>query len=451
MKSLSLTVIILLSSAFIYANKNHISINTNSDTNNSKILNISLSEAVELSLNNSIDSKRANLALSKTQLQLYTVWSKILVTPTNLSLSGSVSVNDTDNKTGFNYNLGVSHSFTMKTAFEVYKTVLDWKKGLISYHKARDLIKVNTVKTYFKSLLGQKRIEQKNRAMENSKKVFATTADKYNKGLSSEIEKLKAELDYLNKIPEIERIKTIYENDIATLKLLLGIDNNKNLMLTGELPVFEVETVDFKPEMLNDNLNLKMSTLDYQAAINEINSSYSDLTPSLRLQYGLSGGLKNDLFQSDLSDNNAWKKPVNSISISVSIPIGGYLPFSSEQNNILNKTFAVEDLRLSRELLFNKTILDVTNLINSVKNNNKTIKSLNLNLKIANKTFDLLEKEYNDGNIPYDELIKTMNDRDEIEYNILNYSAETLFYLIDIDLILNTDFRIFKGVMNNEK
>ncbi len=403
---------------------------------------ITIYDAIDMALGLSLSSRQNNLMLKRLELEINTAWLRPIFDPTSLSLSVSGGYNQTNENSSIGINIGVSHNIDMNSITDVYKTVLDWQNGQITYDKAKGVITGSVIKSYLKIILLKQRIDFINETIRQAKIVFDNISDQYRRGYVSEIQKLKSELNYLTLIPDLESLNSSYKNEINNFRFITGIDENCRINFLTQIPDFAIENITMNNSMIDQNIDLAYSRMAEKIAQNILTDSIFNMIPSLRVQYsmntssGLNGG-----------DNVEFSQPANSFSLSLSIPLDAYLPFSTEHNSIISNRYKLEESRLSTQIKIQRLLIDIDALINKINSQRDKLTMLSINREIANRTFLLVQNEYNLGNVSIDDLIETKNDLNEIEFSIMSAKSEILNTIVDLDLIINNDFEFFRRII----
>ena len=388
---------------------------------------ITVDEAVILAADNNISLKRQRINLESLERKNKTSWNS--VSP-SVSLSGGVTkpldgiVTDMEAQTEYTYNVGASArlSLTPSLYTSIKDASLKYESGKTSYEEAVRQIELNVRKLFYNLIYTQESMNLQRRNMETARIRYENNRDKYNRGQLSELDLLQSQYSYESLRPNIESAEIAYQNSIASFKQTLGISQDEKIELSGSLS----EAVP--PESFTVN-----QTIDELPAIKKIKASieqqenlllatrFSAYGPSVSASYswGLNGN--------DKVEELKQHQESHSLSLSVSIPLDGYLPWSNGANNIANQKAALQDLQLQLENERTTASLNLQNSIKNILQKQSQMDLLDRNVALAQKTYDMTLTAYNHGSRDLltlqnsaDSLLKAKTDRESKKYELIS-------------------------------
>ncbi|MCL2435582.1 MAG: TolC family protein [Lentimicrobiaceae bacterium] len=262
--------------------------------------------------------------------------------------------------------------------------------------RASKIVLVNNVKkAYYRVLLMQ---ESYNALMENYKNIednakFIT--DKYNQGLVSEFEKLRADVQVQNAKPSINAAFNAIGISQIALKIHMGVDVNEALIFTGELKDFELEMEMAKlPEMsslsLESNTNLKQMDMTIQLLERSRKAVLSGAYPML----ALAGSYQYMTMGNDIPFNQFNWFPYSVLGISLQIPIVSWATTTYKTKQIKNDIQNMNDRRLDVERQFQLAISsNLSNIDKALADFESGTESVNM----ATRAFSIAQKQYEVG------------------------------------------------------
>ena len=280
-------------------------LNYSLDTTND-IIELSLQQAINISLEKNLDIKNSKIELNNYLLSLQTVWNQFMP---NGSFGLSFKDNLNDNKISLGISLNTSLNLNPSSFFNIVKVINEYKQGIISYEIAIRKFKIEIKRYYYNLIILEKNIKLKELELNNAKLIHNTNILKYNDGIISIIEKMKSEYNVSEKEIELKKAKNDYEIALIVFKNIVGIKDNINIKLITDLPELDI-TEQIKNFSLNNNLELEILKYDLKNIINTRNSYISSFFPSLGFSYSFSNSFTEPFTNLNYS---------SSISLSLSI------------------------------------------------------------------------------------------------------------------------------------
>jgi len=384
---------------------------------------ISVDDAVILAADNNISLKRQRINLETLERKNKYAWAGI---SPSFDLGGGMQIPMEKKSQAADYSYSVTATVSLTLTPSLYSSIKDarlkYENGKTSYEEAVKQIELNVRKLFYSLLSTKESINLQRRNMETSRLRYENNRDKYNRGQLSELALLQSQYSYESQRPAIESAEIAYQNAIASFKQTLGLPQNVKIELAGSLSdaippdSFTVsQTVEELPAIkkLEKNIELQKNSL--------LNQRLSAYGPSIigRYSYGKTGNSNSKGFE-DLQTTG------NSISISVSIPLDGYMPWSRNGQAIADLKAGIKDLELQLE---NEKTTAALNLQNSIKNiilKQSQMDMLNQNVELAQRAYDMTLTAYNHGSqdllalqMASDSLLKARTDRESQIYNLI--------------------------------
>ena len=333
---------------------------------------ITVEDAVSLALENNISIKRNQITLETLELKNKYSWNSV-----SPSISASANYNQPlGNGKNDNYSLNASGSVSIRLSPSVYTSIqsakLNYEMGKISYEQAVKSVELEVRNAFYQMLYAKENLSLLERNLETAKQRYNLNLEKYQKGQLSELDLLSAQYSYESLIPNIEASQITMENNMSTFKQLLGLNQTESIELSGSLDDF-LSSFDFTLSFdINEIPSMKNLNYQIESAKNQLLATrFSAYGPSLSFGFSAGKDLKNT--DSDFTF---------SLSAGVSIPLDGFLPWSSGALSIANQKATLEDLKLQLEN--QKTTLEI-----QIQNSTKKIMQAQSQLELLEKNVDL--------------------------------------------------------------
>lgn len=442
----------------------YFSVNAEELNQDNNIIKLDIGSAIAKAVEHNFSLKNNILDNDSNLLSAYTFWNKFLP---STNLSASIGNNYTyktvtDEKTNIVTNsedttktlsLGFNISLTLgaKMFFEIRQTISDYNNGMINYQIALNKLKVSIKKFYYNLIILKEQMDLENNKLENAKRRLDATMIKYRIGVASEIDKLQSEYDYKSILFENKKANDSYDSNIFELKQMLGIDPDKKIELTSNIP--EATNIDYnelKKLSAGDNLDIQLIQQQLISEQNTRDQYIASLTPSISFSYSASTSFNKDPLSdqwfNDLKDD--WDKS-GTFKFSVSVPIDPLFPFSSVQNNIIKGQLSIKKIENSLEDQKEKNKLSITQSIINLGQTKEDISTLSANIDLADNTYKQIEKLYNAGGKSFLDLKDAENNLFDAQIKLLNAKYNYLTNLLDLNYLLNIDEK--KGVSYEKK
>ena len=399
----------------------------NAQASSEKVRTITVDEAVILAADNNISLKRQRINLDTLERKNKTSWNG--VSP-SASLSGSFSkpldgiVTEMEAKQKYTYQMGASVSLSLTPSLytSIRAASLQYESGKTSYEDAVRQIELNVRKLFYSLIYTQESMSLQRRNMETARIRYENNRDKYNRGQLSELDLLQSQYSYESLRPNIESAEIAYQNSIASFKQTLGISQDEKIELSGSL------SDAVPPESFTVN-----QTVDDLPAIKKIKASIEQQENSLlskRLSaYGpkVSASYSWGLGGNDQTEGLKEGQENHSLSLSVSIPLDGYIPWASKAQDISDVKATLKDLELQLENERTTASLNLQNSIKNILQKQSQMDLIDRNVELAQKTYDMTLTAYNHGSRDLltlqstaDALLKAKTDRESKKFELIS-------------------------------
>ena len=397
--------------------------------NESEII-LTATNAVQFAIQGNLGLKQSDIDLQSAARSKKYSWNS--VSPT-LNASASFGT-DLENDPSFTFGASASIALSPSIYTSIRSAAINYEQQKLTYDEAVRSVELNVLTAYYQILYEQENINLKKNSVESAKKQYETNLARYNRGALSRLDVLSAQVSYQNAELSLKVSQSTWDNDAASFKQMLGLPQDAKIRLSGSLSdVFALSEI---PDLTSDDENptLKSLELQIEAAKNALLATrFSAWGPSLTASYSYNFNVT--------SENGV--KPVydkGRLSLGLSIPLDGYLPWSNGAQSIQNQKDTLNKLEL--ELQNTKTTLDVTvkNYLNQIKQSQETIKLRQNSIDLAQQTYDMTLDAYNHGTRDIISLQNASDSLVEAKVNLMSEAYTLVTAVLKLENTLGLEF-----------
>ncbi|MFA5302049.1 MAG: TolC family protein [Bacteroidales bacterium] len=222
-----------------------------------------------------------------------------------------------------------------------------------------------------------------------------TVTDKYEQGMASEFDKLRAEVELKNQRPNLLAAETAIELASMQLKALMGLDIEYPVIFEGTLTQFEEEVtpegmLPARAYSLEKNSDLAQLSIQKEQLELALKLTKASFLPTLSLSSNYQYSSMNNNFK--FSEYHWF--PYSTASLALSIPIfSGFKRQQQVRQRNLNLQ-SLEDSRINSE---RNLRLSVKNCLNEMSNAVEELASNKENVIMAEKAYSISQKQFEVG------------------------------------------------------
>ena len=395
------------------------------------IRKLTVDDAVILAADNNISLQRQRISLNTLEKKKDTSWNGI---SPSLSASGTMSIPfESDSKLSYSVSASASLNFTPSLFTAIKTAKLNYENGVTSYENAVRTVELNVRKVFCNLLYTKENIQLQERKLETAKSLYESNLAKYNRGQLSELDLLNSQYNYESTIPTLQSLQINYDNSIATFKQTLGLNQSEEIELVGNIEDFlnigKIEinkNIEEVPAVKTILANMELAKTQLLA------TRFSAWGPSLSASY--SYGKSGNFESSDLRTTG------NALSLSLRIPLDGFLPWSNGALSIANQKANLQDLELQLKEEKESTELEIQNSIKKIEQAQAQLNVLENNVELAQKRYNMTLTAYNHGS---KDLLTLQNASDALMTARINLSSQkiTIFSaILDLENVLGVPF-----------
>lgn len=331
--------------------------------------------SLSLSLSNAGGGPVFNAATTSYTNPLTGVTADIPMGSMNRGLSASLSVSLTLNP-------------AVKNQMDSYQ--LGYQIQQVTYEQAKAEVERTITKLFYYLLMEEQNIGVHQANLELAQKQYEEVQLKFEQGFASELEVLSSQLAAERLKPSLQQAKNQYASNLLSLKAMLGMELDQELVVEGEIPslIKELEVQDLK-EYLEKSYSIALIDLNIAQlkTTKELNSKQA-LLPSLSLSGSYDLSFWNDSYSNDFSDSASY-------SIGVRIPLDGFIPNSRTKVGLAKLDDSVQKLALQRQQAVKQLEVSVVGQVQSLN-------MLASQAELATQSLELTEKVYIMNHIQYE-------------------------------------------------
>ena len=408
---------------------------------------ITIDDAVQLAMNNNLSLQRIALNLNTTKRTADRSWNSLLPTLNAGALISHPSsiVDDilppvTVGPMGLQDRIVWTPGFTLSAGLTLSASVIenikrtrsDYEAGVLTLEAAKQDLELQVRKLFYQILLLDANRELAAQNFQSAEIRYEQTAARVRSGQAPSLDELSARVDMENLRPSVMNAEIHYENAMDAFKVILGIPAEIKIVLIGSISseiAAEISVNDAGYAESMEASRLLQSIRSMTAQKNAVrNSAY---LPSLRLSwtstpvYNLQHGY--------WIDNGSF-------SISLGMSLDSLFPWSSARtqiqtinDNIRSAEIQLTEIMRNRENRINQNIRTVDRIMESLE-------AMQLNVELAQSTYEMMEDAYRRGAADYQRLQGAGDSLAMARNRLLQEQFNLVSALLDLEKELNIPF-----------
>ena len=326
-----------------------------------------------------------------------------------------------------NFNLAMIQSMSASRA--------NYEAGLISWEQTCKDTEINIRKMFYGLLLMEENLKIQNELMDSAKARWQQSEINYKNGLVPQLSALNAQVAYENKKPAILELTQSLKQQKDTFAFLLGIPYGREINLVGSIDTrfVKVNADELVQKYAEENLDVKALKKNIELLKISLNASrFSTFTPSLSVSYG---------FQPVVAqiDTNWLDTYIDngSFSATVVIDVMKMMPFSANMQSIKDTKQNLAKAELGLSQLLQNTEIQIHTLVDKLNKSEASIKASQMNIKLAQKAYDMTVRAYNSGTQELLDVKDSENSLNQARLGLLNEKLNYISALLDLENAIN--------------
>ena len=326
-----------------------------------------------------------------------------------------------------NFNLAMIQSMSASRA--------NYEAGLISWEQTCKDTEINIRKMFYGLLLMEENLKIQNELMDSAKARWQQSEINYKNGLVPQLSALNAQVAYENKKPAILELTQSLKQQKDTFAFLLGIPYGREINLVGSIDTrfVKVNADELVQKYAEENLDVKALKKNIELLKISLNASrLSTFTPSLSVSYGWQPTVTE--IDSNWLDNN---NDSGSFSATVVIDVMKMMPFSANMQSIKDTKQNLAKAELGLSQLLQNTEIQIHTLVDKLNKSEASIKASQMNIKLAQKAYDMTVRAYNSGTQELLDVKDSENSLSQARLGLLNEKLNYISALLDLENAIN--------------
>ena len=398
---------------------------------------LTVDDAVQLAMEKNLSLDRVRVTTDGKKRTADTSWNSLIP-----SLSASGSINHGTSITGDvlpgrdqwipGFSLSANLTLSTATIFNITKAKTDYEAGIINYESAKQELELQVRKAFYQILLIKENIVLTEQNIATAQTRYDQTRSRAALGQVSRLDELSARVDLENLKPTLNTLQSNYENALDSMKQIMGLKAEEEIVLDGNLHDLSGGTVDISKssgglESYNVSyLRKSMQVVEEQRKA-LWNQSY---IPSLSL-----GWTSAPQYASDV-----WSDQSGSFSVGLSFKLDNYLPWSSARESIKS----LDDSLTNYRSQITEAVMNSDNVIRqyqrTIERSLENIDTLKLNVELARETYQMYDTSYKSGTADLTSLRSANDSLLQAENKVLEEMYNLLSATLDLEKELNVPF-----------
>lgn len=248
----------------------------------------------------------------------------------------------------------------------------------------------NVKQAFYGALLTKQMLDITKATLANTEENLKNVKSYFEQGLTSEFEMMQAEVLVENIRPKVYELENLYKDTLNKLKLVVGVDQNSELNVIGEINFTNKEIPEIDDALsIALSKNYDISSLKVKKQIDEefIALDRSEYWPQLAAfgNYTYAGSSDSWNFQN-------YSATTVGLSFSMNIFNGG-----RTQNKVDQSLIGLRQTEEQINTLKDYTVSEVKNTINNLHRVKLQVDAVERNVNLAERAYDISVTRYNEG------------------------------------------------------
>lgn len=392
---------------------------------------ISLEEAQQLALEGNATLRSERLSLEASRREAQSRWNAFLP---GISLGGSISNNHgitapTSSSWSWSASGGLSLSLTAGIPVQMQLAALRYEIAEANYQNQVRTILSSVARSFYNLLTSTKNLSVLEDNVALTRRQYEQARLNYNRGLTSELDMLRAQYAALSAEPQLEQARSQYESDLAAFCLLIG--SQEKFIPAGEFQLRELGLPDSQAlaeGYLENRLDVIQKRRELrEAELARTSQALSARAPSISLSESVRMGPAGGGMDGDPSVSGSF-------SVGVSIPVDGFIPGSAKSLAVKKAGDTVAAAQISLETTVAQARQDIVAQAKEVELLWHAVEIAKLNETIAERAYQLSQEGYRAGLVSQTDM---EDSRQQMVSAQLAGSTSQSQYLVGVESLAN--------------
>ena len=315
----------------------------------------------------------------------------------------------------------------------------DYELGLINYSDVESILKREVKKLFYSLLVLEENIKLMESTIEIAEKSYIQTDINFRNGLSSELDKLQAQVTLESLKPDFVEVVNMYQSAVLSFKEIVGLDGEDDIRLEGVLDpeIYELDIDTLVYSSLSNRFDIRRLAQQIKLLQTDLSASKNSRIPTLILGYSKNMVFADDPFKDNLGANDRWYDSTGRFSIALSFDVMSIFPFLAKDTEIKNKKDRVREYEADLASAIRQADIEIRTIAMNMEKSIKKIISLEANEKLAQRSYELASQGYNAGTVELLTFEKSMNQLSEARVRILQEKYNYQAALFDLEYAIN--------------
>ena len=315
----------------------------------------------------------------------------------------------------------------------------DYELGLINYADFESSLKRDVKKIFYSLLVLEESIKVMESTIELAEKSYRQADINFRNGLTSELDKLQTQVTLETLKPDFAEMQNTYQNAMLSFKEILGLEIEDGIKLEGLLDpeIYELDVNALASSSLSSRFDIKRLTQQIKLFNTDLSAARNSRIQALILGYSKNMVFADDPFKDNLGERDSWYDSTGRFFVALSIDVMSLIPFMSKDIEIKNKKDKVKEYEEQLASAIRKADIEIRTIAMSIEKSINKIKSLELNEKLAQRTYELAEQGYRSGTVELLTYERAMNQLSEARVRILQEKYNYQAALLDFEYAIN--------------
>jgi len=406
-------------------------------------LSLSLDDAIEQGVENSLELKKSRIDLSTAQYASNRLWSEVFPTisgTVGTSYSSSLFSGDgfEANKDRLSNTAGLGLNVTLNAGipYAIKNIKLAYQTRLLSYEDARNQLELQITKNFYYLIADRDNLASLDYMQQLAQRQYERDQVAFNNGLVGELSLMQSRLGLENARYNLSAARSAYANRMGDFLSQLGIAHDAaqdaDTALEGKIEIIKVEAdaeqlireyLPRRPDIVSKRQEIeRLENAEKQAA-------FSGRAPSLRLAADWNTR-SFDPFADTLSG-----------SATLTIPIDPWIPGTARSQSVRGAQNAIEKARLDLQSVEDAAAAQIRTLAASLRNSWDSIEIARLSLGVAERGYELTELGFRNGTVESLKLEDARNNLVNARQRLLQSELSYFNMILDISAALNINWK----------
>lgn len=366
---------------------------------------VSLAESQALALEGNATLRAQRLTLDAARRASRSRWNSFLP---GINLGGSVSNSHTivdgsrsagagtpaaGGNANWSWGLsgGVSLSLTAGIPVQMQLAALGYEIAQTNYQLQLQTVMANVASSFYNLVAEAKNLSVLEDNLELTRSQYQQARQNYNRGLASELEMLRSQYAYVSAQPELEKAQAKYQSNLASFQLLVG--SPEIVVPAEEFSLAQLQLPDTQ-QLVQDYIEGRLDVIQKRQMLRQSQLTKTSQNLAARAP---SVGLSESLRFSPPGEGDDGSSVTGSFSVSVSIPVDGFIPGSSKSLSLKQAADAVATAQLNLDTTLAQARQDIETKVAEVAQLWHAIDIARLNESIAERSYQLSQEGYRAG------------------------------------------------------